>query len=225
MQNLVIWFLIFIVYSVGGWLVEVIVTMLEHRKFVNRGFLIGPLCPIYGTGAVIASLILNGHESPLVIFCVSLVGGAILEYSAGYLMEKMFRVRWWDYSKKPFNVNGRICLESVLSFGFAGILIIKFITPFLLHLFGQLPVVELYALGATLLTLILIDIGLSLWLILGVKVTVGTVQKDATDEISERVREVLMGKGKLNRRLVKAFPNQTPSKKPAHRPKSKTQKS
>lgn len=203
---------------------EVIINIFQHHKFINRGFLVGPICPIYGTGAVAISLVLSGAENPFAIFCVSLVGSAILEYLASYLMEKFFRVRWWDYSNKPFNINGRICLTSLIAFGFFGVLAIKVITPSLQSTLGELPVWLLYLIASSLFTILIADIFLSLWLVLGVRVTVGTVQKDATDEISERVQEILMGKGKLNRRLVKAFPNQAPSKKPvrSRRPRQKS---
>ncbi len=212
-EKIAIWFLIFMVYSFGGWLIEVIVSLIDRKKFVNRGFLIGPICPIYGTGAVILSLILNRTESIIAIFCVSLVGGAVLEYCASFIMEKLFRVRWWDYAEKSVNINGRICMSSVLSFGLAGIFIVEFITPFLYSLFSN-TYTPLMLTGAAILSAwMFCDILLSLWLILGVRVTVGTVQRDATDEISTRVQEILMNKGKLNRRLVKAFPNQSPSKR------------
>lgn len=213
------WFLLFMTYSFFGWVVEVLVTMLEHRKIVNRGFLVGPICPIYGTGALLISLILAPTENWFAIFCVAVVGGALLEYSVSVLMERLFRVRWWDYTDKPFNLNGRICLESSLLFGVAGVLIVKFITPGLLLLYEALPAWIVYGCAIALLIWLIADILLSLWLIIGVRVTVGTAQKDATEEITEHVREVLMGKGKLNRRLVKAFPSQAPSKKPA-RPKT-----
>lgn len=218
------WFIIFIIYSIAGWCMEVIINIFQHHKFINRGFLVGPICPIYGTGAVAISLVLSGAESPFAIFCVSLVGSAILEYLASYLMEKFFRVRWWDYSNKPFNINGRICLTSLIAFGFFGVLAIKVITPALQSTLGELPAWLLYLIASSLFTILIADIFLSLWLVLGVRVTVGTVQKDATDEISERVQEILMGKGKLNRRLVKAFPNQAPSKKPvrSRRPRQKS---
>ena len=212
-EKIAIWFLIFMVYSFGGWLIEVIVSLIDRKKFVNRGFLIGPICPIYGTGAIILSLILNRTESIIAIFCVSLVGGAVLEYCASFIMEKLFRVRWWDYAEKSVNINGRICMSSVLSFGLAGIFIVEFITPFLYSLFSN-TYTPLMLTGAAILSAwMFCDILLSLWLILGARVTVGTVQRDATDEISTRVQEILMNKGKLNRRLVKAFPNQSPSKR------------
>ena len=192
---------------------EVIISLLQRRKLVNRGFLVGPICPIYGVGALLLSLVVSSDESPLVIFCVAVVGSAVLEYSVSYIMEKLFRVRWWDYTDQPFNLNGRICAESVLAFGVIGVLILKIINPALLALYSSMPQFLMFLLAAVLAAWLIFDIALSLWLMLGVRVTVGTVQRDATDEIAARVHEVLTDKGKLNRRLVKAFPNQTPTKK------------
>lgn len=219
MQTIAIWFLIFISYAFAGWLMEVAVSLLYHRRLINRGFLVGPICPIYGVGGVLLSLLLRNTTNILEIFLIAVIGSAVLEYTASYVMEKLFRVRWWDYSEKKFNFNGRICLESITAFGFIGILMIRILTPALWHLYGSLSPTLLYALAGSLFAILLFDIGLSLWLILGVRVTVGTVQKDATEEITQkRVEELLMEKGKLNRRLVKAFPSQSPSKKsPKHR--------
>lgn len=224
LKEVAVWFLLFMFYSFAGWLIEVIVSFFSHKKFINRGFLIGPICPIYGTGAILLSAVLNRAESPLAIFCVAFVGGALLEYGASYFMEKLFHVRWWDYSEKPVNLNGRICLSSIFSFGVAGIFIVEVMTPFLRQLFAGLPSSFILATAVALAVWLIFDFMLSLWLILGVRVTVGTVARDATDEISTRVQEVLMNKGRLNRRLVKAFPNQAPSKKTPRKPRKTAKK-
>lgn len=224
LQSITTWFLIFMFYSFAGWLIEVFVTAAENHKVVNRGFLVGPICPIYGVGSVLLSLIIDASEGWFVVFCVAIVGGAILEYTVSYLMEKIFRVRWWDYSDRVLNLNGRICLRSLLCFGVGGIIIVKLVTPFLLYFINVSPLWIINIIAAALLIWLIFDIILSLWLIMDVRVTVGTVQKDATEEISERVREILMDKGKLNRRLVKAFPHQTPSQKPRTRISQKSRK-
>lgn len=218
MDFIATWFLIFIIYSFAGWCMEVLISLVLRKKLINRGFLVGPICPIYGVGALLLSAVLDANEPPLVIFCVAFVGSAVLEYLASFVMERLFRVRWWDYIERPFNLNGRICLESILSFGIIGVLMLKLITPALIGLFQSLPPTILILSASIVFVTVLCDIALSLWLILNVRITVGTVERDATDEISHRVQEILMDKGKLNRRLVKAFPNQKPTKKsPSHR--------
>lgn len=211
LQELAVQSLIFMTYSFGGWLAEVAITIFQQRKFVNRGFLIGPFCPIYGTGAILLSIVLKSSDSIVAIFCVSIVGAAVLEYTTSFLMEKFFHVRWWDYSEKPMNLNGRICLSALLSFGVVGVLAIKTLTPLFMKIFKALPIAVLYIVAASLFALLIADIVLSLWLILGVRVTMGTMKKDATSEISERIHKIFINKEKLSCRLTKAFPNQTPS--------------
>ena len=219
MHALAIWFLIFIVYSSAGWLLEITVGLLQKHRFVNRGFLIGPICPIYGTGALLITFCLSPLHNPIVIFLASVLICATLEYSISVIMEKLFHVRWWDYSDRPFNLNGRICLEALIVFGIGGTLVTLIFSPALYHILSSLPDVALYALALILVVALLADAFLSLYLIKGFRVTVGIAAKDATIEISERVHDLIMAKGKLSRRLLKAFPNQTPAPR---RPRAKT---
>lgn len=219
MRALAIWFLIFIVYSIVGWLLEITVGLLQKHRFVNRGFLIGPICPIYGTGALLITFCLSPLHNPIVIFIASILICATLEYSTSVIMEKLFHVRWWDYSDRPFNLNGRICLEALIVFGIGGTLVTLIFSPALYHIFSTLPDVALYTLALIFVVALLADAFLSLYLIKGFRVTVGIAAKDATIEISERVHDLIMAKGKLSRRLLKAFPNQTPAPR---RPRAKT---
>ena len=219
MQALAIWFLIFIVYSIVGWLLEITVGLLQKHRFVNRGFLIGPICPIYGTGALLITFCLSPLHNPIVIFFASVLICATLEYSTSVIMEKLFHVRWWDYSDRPFNLNGRICLEALIVFGIGGTLVTLIFSPALYHVLSSLPDVALYTLALIFVIALLTDAFLSLYLIKGFRVTVGIAAKDATIEISERVHDLIMAKGKLSRRLLKAFPNQTPAPR---RPRAKT---
>lgn len=219
------WFLIFIIYSFIGWIFEIIVALVSHRKFSNRGFLIGPICPIYGVGAVLISLLLGNVENAVAIFCVSMVGAVALEYFTSWLMETLFHARWWDYRDMPFNLNGRICLHTGLAFGVLGVLVVRVTNPLLLEIFNSVNQNVLIALFAITLGLLLIDIFISFWMIINFRVTVGTVERDATDEISARVRQIMMEKGRASRRLVKAFPNLEPKRKPARSKTSKSAKS
>ena len=219
MHNLAIWFLIFLIYSFFGWVMEVINSLIVRRRFVNRGFLIGPICPIYGTGALAITFCLGSIQNPLVIFFTSIILSAILEYATSVLMERLFHVRWWDYSNRPFNLNGRICLEALIVFGIGGTLVTLIFSPAFYHILSSLPDVALYTLALIFVVALLADAFLSLYLIKGFRVTVGIAAKDATIEISERVHDLIMAKGKLSRRLLKAFPNQTPAPR---RPRAKT---
>ena len=118
--------LLFFIYSIGGWLMEVIGKLIEKRKFVNRGFLIGPYCPIYGHGAILITILLQKYiDDPIALFIMGVVVCSILEYLTSYFMEKIFHARWWDYSDKPFNFHGYICLEFSLIWGLAIVMVVK----------------------------------------------------------------------------------------------------
>lgn len=214
------WFLVFITYSATGWCMEVVNNIMRHKKFTNRGFLVGPLCPIYGCGAIIMTIALRHTTNIFEIFIVAICASAILEYVTSYLMEKLFRVRWWDYSSDRFNIHGRICLRNLLLFGIFGVVIMEFVNPVVFGFYENMPEQLRLVLAATMMTLLLIDIGISLWLIIGCRVTVGTTHADATDEIVTNIKEALMDKGKLNRRLAKAFPGMTAKKKSPRKPRT-----
>ena len=122
--------ILFFAFSFLGWLMEVMVVIFKERKIVNRGFLIGPCCPIYGFGGPIMTLLLqNIKNNPIILFLLSLLICSVLEYGTSYVMEKLFHARWWDYSNRKFNINGRICLTNMIAFGLLGCLIIYILDP------------------------------------------------------------------------------------------------
>lgn len=92
------YFLWFLFYSFVGWMYESILVSCQQHRLVNRGFLNGPLCPIYGTGAILGVAILGNVHNPIIIFLISMVGATILEYTTSWVMEQLFHARWWDYS-------------------------------------------------------------------------------------------------------------------------------
>lgn len=100
---------------------ESILVSCQQHRLVNRGFLNGPLCPIYGTGAILGVAILGNVHNPIIIFLISMVGATILEYTTSWVMEQLFHARWWDYSNFRFNLQGRVCLLGALIFGLGGV--------------------------------------------------------------------------------------------------------
>ena len=112
LYNFSYYFLLFFIYSFIGYICEVIYCfILDKGKFQNRGFLYGPYCPIYGFGAIAIIVLLSKYEQyPIVLFVMGAIVASIIEYITSYLMEKIFNNKWWDYSNKKFNINGRICL-------------------------------------------------------------------------------------------------------------------
>ena len=139
-------FLWFMLYSIVGWAYETVVcSLIKYHRVINRGFHIGPYCPIYGIGAVICFLLLDdiryqipGIGGVLVIFVMSGFIACTIEYFISWLMEKLFHARWWDYSDRPFNLNGRICLGGFFVFGAGATLVLYFVHPLLMKLTGML---------------------------------------------------------------------------------------
>lgn len=201
------YFILLIIYSFIGWLIEVTDYIIEDHKLVNRGFLIGPYCPIYGFGSIFIILILNRFDNPILLFFMAIIICSILEYFTSFFMEKIFHARWWDYSNRKFNINGRICLETMLPFGLLGTLLVYFVNPFIVNKINMVPINILNIIAITLFIIILLDIIISLNIIFKFKITMKLVEKDGTEEITKRVKEILFNRNWLFRRLIKAFPN------------------
>ena len=118
------WF--FFIYALLGWCGEVAFAAVKEKHFVNRGFLNGPLCPIYGVGVVaIVGLGLIAGDNVFVLFVISAIVTSLIELVTGYVLKKLFRTRWWDYSDMPLNIGGYICLPFSLLWGAACVVIIK----------------------------------------------------------------------------------------------------
>lgn len=200
-------FLLFMLYSIMGWLLEVTCKLIEKHKFINRGFLIGPYCPIYGHGAILMILLLSKYQSdPLLLFTMSIVICSILEYFTSYIMEKVFKARWWDYSRRKFNINGRICLETMLPFGILACLVMYVLNPFFESKINLLPDLAVLIIAGILFVIYLVDNFVSFKIISGFSKTVKKVAKDSTEEITNKVRSVLKQKNILTKRLTEAFP-------------------
>ncbi|MDF9867152.1 putative membrane protein [Bacilli bacterium PM5-3] len=124
------YYLFFLIYSFFGWCMESTLFSIREKRFVNRGFLNGPLCPIYGIGMVLIIYFLEPYSDNMsMLFVLGLVLATILEFLTGYILEKIFKTRWWDYTKKKFNFMGYICLENSLDWGILCVIMIKLIQP------------------------------------------------------------------------------------------------
>jgi uncharacterized membrane protein len=132
---------------------------------------------------------------------------SVLEYFASYILEKIFKVRWWDYEDKKFNINGRICLEMAVPFGLLGLIVIYILFPFVNHILSLLPNVLIYLITVIILILFIIDLILSFNIILKFKTSAFRITKDSTEEISNFVKETLSKQSKLVKRLVDSFPD------------------
>lgn len=137
----------FFAYSFLGWCSEVIFATLKTGKFVNRGFLNGPVCPIYGTGVVLLLLALTPlREYAWAVFLVSIVLCSVLEFATGFVLEKLFHRKWWDYSDRHFNLCGYICPEMSLLWGIAALAVVYALQPMLAALLQKIPLTAGYVL-------------------------------------------------------------------------------
>lgn len=207
-----IYFFLFLIYSIMGWCMEVINGCVQTKKFVNRGFLIGPYCPIYGWGGVLITFFLKDYtQYPFAIFCSSIVICGVLEYCTSYVMEKIFKARWWDYKKRKFNINGRVCLETIIPFGLLSCMILYLTNPLFIGLLDKIEESRLQTIFLICLGIFVTDTIISFTVISKLRKTVKQVNKneteDNTEEITKKVKEILLGsKSILDRRLIKAFP-------------------
>ena len=214
-QNIETYLLLFTIYAVIGWLMEVSLSFIQHHKFVNRGFLIGPYCPIYGFGGVAITLLLSNFMK--IIDNVSIVDSfwistivimficGTLEYLTSFVMEKLFHARWWDYHRFKFNINGRVCLETLLPFTIIGQIILRYANPVFFGVIGDIQQPWLHIIAIIILVIFTVDISVSYKIIHSFK-KISNEAKDNTEEITKKVKEII-SKTWRGRRLVSAFPN------------------
>lgn len=176
---------IFFIYAFLGWCTEVSYAALVTGSFVNRGFLNGPVCPIYGFGVVIVLTCLTPLAGSLpLLFLGSVVLTSALEWLTGFALEKLFHQRWWDYSDEPFNLSGYICLRFAIAWGFACMFVVKLLHPTVLLFIRIVPQV----LGVVLLALMGAVMAVDL------AATVSTIIKlnrrlAQIDELAAKIRE------------------------------------
>lgn len=149
---------VFTIYSFIGWCLETPFHSILEKKFVNRGFLYGPFCPIYGVGCIFLIKFLSPLQNNLIIlFFASSLVTSTLEYFTGYAMEKLFDNRWWDYDDNMFNLHGRICLKYSLFWGFGSVFVIKILHPFVDSLINNIPLQYSIYICSLIITYFIID--------------------------------------------------------------------
>lgn len=206
------YFLLFMIYAIAGWIMEVSLKLKDEKKLINRGFLIGPYCPIYGFGAVFITLLLYRYYSdPVALFIMTVTTCGILEYLTSWTMEKLFKARWWDYSKRKFNLNGRVCLGTLVPFGIFGLILTYVTNPLIVDALNKVPTKTLNIIAIALFTIFIVDNIVSTIIILGFRKTAVSIEKqqkqDDTEQITKKVKEILLQKSWGYRRLINAFPS------------------
>ena len=227
MPDIITLFLWFILYGFLGWVWETSFCSIRAKHFINRGFLNGPIIPVYGFGAVfvIIALSLSAPHIPAhlpyidipIVFIAGMIICTILEYITAVILESAFHIRWWDYSKQRFNFQGRICLKSALFFGVMSVIIIYIVQPIISNISPNIPANIENPLALVFLVLITIDLSVTISSLIHLKThlenihykienTADDLLEDA-EEIKDSIIKAFKGPRKPILRLTKAFPN------------------
>ena len=133
-------------------------------------------------------------NQPIVLFILAIVICSILEYTTGYLLEKLFKIRWWDYSNKKYNINGRICLETMIPFGIIGCLLLYFINPFFFNILTNFSNLTINIIFYILFIIFLLDVGISCKVITNIKTITSSIVRDNTEEVNSKVKKAILDK-------------------------------
>ena len=206
--------LLFFIYSFVGWCIEVTLKFFQYHRFINRGFLTGPCLPIYGSGCALITAAIDGlvmiskYESSYgSVFAVSFVLCGVLEYLVSYCLEKRFHARWWDYSQKPMNLNGRVWIGNLILFGLGGVLVVKLANPLLFRLFADISFKARYITAIALSVVFVTDYLISHFVLKLVKDSVEKSEADNTEAIGKEVKKMLADKNLFAKRFADAYPD------------------
>lgn len=202
-------FMYFLIYSFLGWVAETIYCSYFEKRFVYRGFLNGPYCPIYGFGALLVIYSLESFkDSTIMLFFMGLLLTSVLEYLTSFIMEKLFDMKWWDYSNKMFNINGRVCLLNSTMFGVLSVVAVKILHPIVVNTIDRVPdrllpfLVGMFSMG------LLIDLIVTLISIFQLQGALKLLEELMEDSVISNRMHILI------RRLLHAFPNLKSIKSP-----------
>lgn len=215
MANVGLWQLLwlFFIYSFLGWVTEVFLKYLQYHRFINRGFLIGPYCPIYGAGAVLITVgqgMLSSFErSWAMSFLIAFILCGLLEYATSYILEKYFHARWWDYTQKPMNLHGRVWIGNLILFGLGGVAIAEILNPRFLALASRIDPFFFTAVLTAVAVLFLADVLMSYFIMNLLKRGVEESRSDKSEEIAAEVRYLLENRSVFHKRIMDAYPELT----------------
>ena len=226
----------FFIYSFLGWCLEVCYAALNTGRFINRGFLNGPYCPIYGVGVVIIVFVFPLRKNIFILFIASVILTSILELVTGFALEKIFHYRWWDYSDVPFNICGYICLKFSIIWGLACVLVVDIIHPVVESVISWLPLLAGKIILGVAGTFILIDFIVTVKTVLKLNAKLEKLEKiagdihkfsdriggkvssdfmtaqDKIEELKRKREELLKNIPWLEKRIMKSFPDMKSTK-------------
>lgn len=192
MNYITFYFIQFIIYSFFGWIFECIHMALTTKEVVNRGFLFGPVIPIYGVGLSLIVTFLSKFKSNFIVFLIlSILIIAILEYFISVILEKIFKIRWWDYSDKKFNLHGRICLNTMTIFIVGATIITYLVHPIVYKILISMPTNFKNLLFGLLLFLFILDEMFSMWITKKYLKNNNSERKDKTPDIRKYTKKIL----------------------------------
>ena len=183
------WIIYFFIYSIVGWVFESTYCSLKAkpRHFINRGFLFGPLCPIYGTGLVAVAYFMQPFKylRPVQEFLIIMAVCTVIEYIASFVMEKLYHVRWWSYHNSWYNftINGRVSFWTSIGFGIGGLLVLNYVHPNVVNFVDTFSFGAKLSVASSLMILFLIDNYMSSMAVSSVKHALKGGKVDLTDEI------------------------------------------
>lgn len=199
----------FIIFSFLGWVWETIYCTFMNKKWESRGFLFGPVCPIYGVGAVggflLVDLLKYNNFPPLSwwqIVLISFFGSAVLEYTTSLILEKLFHAYWWDYSEMPFNINGRICLPASIGFTIAGFLVIYGAYPLFNYFSSFISPIVFEIIAVVFIIVITIDITLTISALTDIQNKVSSIDDSINDYMSEFVDDLYQNSTDLSKKVI-----------------------
>ena len=185
------YFLLFVIYSIMGWIFEIIIFAFLEQKFVNRGLLMGPYCPIYGFGFLFIDLLLKRYkEKPILLFIMAMVISTFLEYATSLLLEFIFNIQLWDYSQNFMNLDGRICLQTTVAFGVLAVIAIYKVNPILMAKLDKIPENALKYIAIIIAVMMLLDTCVSYQIIFNIKDGLSKIG-DCTSELSTKVWDAI----------------------------------
>lgn len=202
-------FLVFFIYAILGYFVEICACSIIERKIIlNRGFCLGPYLPIYGICSVIMSYFLVRYKyDPFALFITAAFVCTFMEYLTSFILEKIFKARWWDYSEKRFNIEGRVCLENALLFGIGGLACIYLVNPIIINLLNHLTENVLIIIAVITMLIFVTDVIITIITMVQVKIASQKFKnKDITSEITIIIRKQAIKNVTLIRHMLNAFP-------------------
>ncbi len=214
MYQICLLFMKFLLFSMIGYVVEMIMCAIVDKKIANRGFFCGPIIPIYGVGSLLLIWILEPFkENIFLVILLSMFITTTIEYFTGYALEKIFHNKWWDYSKEKFNLHGRICLKNTILFGLGGPIILYILNPYMTDFLIQFENATLIWTSVILFIIFLLDVTYSCVVAYNLRhrlIVVEDLKNEKLSKIPGMFERMLTsrvkGMKKFPKRLLKAFP-------------------